>query len=81
MATTEKNDDELVLIADHEGLWVSPNIMAKSLRAAMQRSAEISRSGGSPYPLKGPDGTVIEHLQMRRLWHRLGMTPANKPGS
>ena len=67
----QKSDDELVVIADVPAVWLSLDGYASSLRGAIERLAQISSAGRSPYPLQGPHGIRVEHPQMLRLWQLL----------
>jgi hypothetical protein len=70
-------DDELVEIVDRPGPWISVDGVSDTLRGALVRAAEISAAGRSPFKLKRPATNIeVDHLQMLRLWKRLGIVPA-----
>jgi len=79
--TRQASDDELIEILDRREPWISVDGASLTLREALLRAARVSASGRSPFKLKRPATNIeVDHLQMLRLWKRLGIV-SDKPSA
>jgi hypothetical protein len=74
MSRSTHSDEHLKLALDMPAIWISGTTPALSLREALTMTAQRhSADGRSPAVIKGPQGVVIDHDQMLRLWAALGL--------